>query len=116
MAHGSSKEATELARLFPKFPCGPKLEAFTVLVRVFFSSFLGRTADGDVQGSDGDSRDDTLNMQPSSPHPRQNGRENKGRVEDIEEAGSVERREAVLKRKIDDGSSGGEDMPTGAKK
>jgi hypothetical protein len=28
--HGSSTEATELARRSPKFPGGPKLEAFTV--------------------------------------------------------------------------------------
>jgi hypothetical protein len=28
--HDSSTKATELARKSPKFPCGPKLEAFTV--------------------------------------------------------------------------------------
>jgi hypothetical protein len=29
--HDSSTEATELTRKSPKLPCGPKLEAFTVL-------------------------------------------------------------------------------------
>jgi hypothetical protein len=35
LVHDSSKEATELAKIGPKFPQAPKLEAFTVLVLSF---------------------------------------------------------------------------------